>query len=369
MTNSSNYRGWHIVGQGAIGLLCAVQGHYAGVPVFLWRKAASSISSSEDAALTYATKMDATMTDATKASAPAAVTRQHSRPCYIEQTPLQIDFTPHKPLPSQLAMPQKAVSADESLRPEQPHLHVELPASQGELSHVLIPVKAYDVVAVVKALQPYLSEDAQLVLCHNGMGTIAPVQAELGPQQGLWFATTTHGAYKPTPQRVVHSGLGSSLLGPCNNAATLEPQALHQLQAMLAPCLCSHDIISAQWQKLVVNAVINPLTALHQCQNGQLADPRFSHQIESLVAECCAIAMADGIDMPVHAALARVQQVIHATAHNYSSMLQDIRHGRRTELSAITGFLLQKAKQHHIPAIRHAELWQQLSLKYPQQCC
>lgn len=347
MTVNANYHGWHIVGQGAIGLLCAVQGHSAGVPIFLWRR--------DTAGQAILKSKDNTQTTASKLTGPSSRS-------------LQIAFTPATPAQSKLAIPQKAPSIDDTLAEQSLKQTFEFPPSQGELSHVLIPVKAYDVVSVVNALKPYLTEQAQLVLCHNGMGTIAPVQQLLGPQQGLWFATTTHGAFKPSPQHVVHSGLGSSLVGPCNQSAHMAPQALQHLQAMLAPCQLSQDIISTQWQKLVVNAVINPLTALHQCQNGQLADPRFSQQIESLVAECCAIAMADGIDMPVHAALARVQQVIHATAQNYSSMLQDIRHGRRTELSAITGFLLEKATQHQIPATHHAALWQQLGLQYPEQC-
>ncbi|MDZ7903849.1 MAG: 2-dehydropantoate 2-reductase [Rheinheimera sp.] len=66
---------------------------------------------------------------------------------------------------------------------------------------LLLPVKAYAVADALKTYLPNLTNNAQIVLCHNGMGTIEQVLPLLSAEQGLWFASTTHGAYKSTPLR------------------------------------------------------------------------------------------------------------------------------------------------------------------------
>jgi 2-dehydropantoate 2-reductase len=63
-------------------------------------------------------------------------------------------------------------------------------ASHGPFTKVLIPVKAFDTVAAVQQLLPHLTENAQIVLCHNGMGTLEQVQPLLLPTQSLWCLQT-----------------------------------------------------------------------------------------------------------------------------------------------------------------------------------
>jgi 2-dehydropantoate 2-reductase len=85
------------------------------------------------------------------------------------------------------------------------------------------------------------------------------------------------------------------------------------------------------------------LTALHDCPNGQLYDlPTLRKQLEQAVREAATVARAKGIDVggdPV----ADVLAVCLATKDNISSMLQDIRHRRPTEIDAINGALVADA--------------------------
>lgn len=246
-----------------------------------------------------------------------------------------------------------------------PLLLSKRPAGKTEFSTILVSVKAYDVVQACQQWLPLLASDGHLILCHNGMGTIAPVDALLKPTQKLWFASTTHGALKQGQHQLIHTGLGVTRFGPAN-AAALSAAAAGSWQALsnplthaLGPALFCQDIQAVLWQKLLVNAVINPLTALHQCRNGDLRQPQFQQLIEQLVDEFVSIAAAQGLHF--HNALASVYQVIDATAQNYSSMQQDVEKHRKTELSAITGFVLQNAKTMQILAPSHQQLWQQLT--------
>ena len=237
-------------------------------------------------------------------------------------------------------------------------------AQNGSFDKVLVPLKAYDVVDAVKSLLPMLSAQAQIVLCHNGMGTLEPVRALLGPHQGLWFASTTHGAYKPHALHLRHTGFGSTILAPCNHVAQHCNWPLAQeLSQALSPLTLVDDITPYLWRKLAVNAVINPLTALHNCRNGELNNVEFQQQIKSLLAEFVLVANACGQNFTEGELYQQLQQVQSTTAQNFSSMQQDVSSRRRTELGAITGYLLEQAALHQLQLPAHQALYNALAAK------
>ncbi|MBZ9611974.1 ketopantoate reductase family protein [Rheinheimera maricola] len=228
------------------------------------------------------------------------------------------------------------------------------------LNAVLIPVKSYAVIDAIKGLLPFLTSNAQLVISHNGMGTISQILPLLQPDQGLWFLTTTHGALKQGVN-LFHTGNGQSVLAPLNTAAKQQSSVVHRaMDDALGPVITTENIEPFLWQKLAVNAVINPLTAIHNCSNGALAEARFQPLLDALVLEVCQIASAEGVVLEPTQIQQNVRQVIRNTAENYSSMQQDIVHQRRTEINAINGFIVQQARHYGITVPHNENLLQQV---------
>jgi 2-dehydropantoate 2-reductase len=58
-----------------------------------------------------------------------------------------------------------------------------------------------------------------------------------------------------------------------------------------------------------------------------------------------------------------VMQVIQSTADNTSSMLQDIRSQRHTEIDYITGYLLRRGRSHGIPLPENTRLFEIIKRK------
>jgi len=202
------------------------------------------------------------------------------------------------------------------------------------------------------------------------MGTIEQVLPLLGNAQGLWFASTTHGVYKSTPLRVVHSGHGKTTFGAINPVAKsllaseqtgqhIESGAISSAIAqMLGPCEVVSDIMPFLWQKLAINLVINSLTAIHNVRNGALAAADFQEMIGKLISEFVAVAKHSGQSFVAEQLQVQIAQVITATAENYSSMLQDVNNGRQLEAAFISGYLLEQGLQHQLdlPTIRKINL-------------
>ena len=79
--------------------------------------------------------------------------------------------------------------------------------------------------------------------------------------------------------------------------------------------------------------------------------------VERIVRECVAVAKAEGESFDEPAVLEFVRAVAESTAANTSSMLQDVLRGRETEIEAINGFVIDRARRHGIEVPGNEVLW------------
>src|SRR5690625_967261 len=97
-------------------------------------------------------------------------------------------------------------------------------------------------------------------------------------------------------------------------------------------------------QKLIINAVINPLTALFQVKNIEIIHNPY---IRSLAKKICKEA-SDILHLDPDQEWCRIQTIATQTGENQSSMFVDLKRKQPTELEAILGYLL-KEKKHKMP--------------------
>ncbi len=224
---------------------------------------------------------------------------------------------------------------------------------------IVVTVKAWQVEGAIEPLLPYISEDTIVMLLHNGMGTAPLLEAKL-PDNPLIVATTTHGAYKPSKEQVLHTGQGNTQLGGFNAKGAQCSFLADVMNHALPEVNWNPNINAALWTKLAINCAINPLTAIHQCKNGELAAPEFAIELTNITHELVAVMNKEEIEIDFDSLHATIMQVVNATAANYSSMRQDVFHQRRTEIDFITGYLLQAAEKHHISTPENAKLYQRI---------
>lgn len=220
--------------------------------------------------------------------------------------------------------------------------HIQLPQWQGQpLDWLVVCTKAADTLDALKSWQPLLAQVKNLLLIQNGMGQQQQVgdwlQA-LNLKLPLWVGMCTEGAFKHNDQ-VIYAGVGKTIIGPWP----------------------SQRIATLIQQKLAINAVINPLTALFKCRNGELvSQPHYQEQLLALCDEIAGLYQALGwpLQQPLRQ---QALQVAKATANNKSSTLQDLEAGRPTELAFISGFLLEQARTIGYPLPLSAKLYSDLS--------
>lgn len=222
---------------------------------------------------------------------------------------------------------------------------------------LLVTLKAWQVSDAVKALATTLPLTSPILLLHNGMGTIDELKSI---QQPLLMATTTHAARRDR-NVIIHVASGVTHIGAAREQDGDYSYLAETLQKVL-PDVAWHDHIRPQlWRKLAANCVINPLTALLDCPNGELKN--HPEEVAALCAEVAAVIEREGLHTSVEVVQDYVEQVINATAENISSMLQDVRALRHTEIDYITGYLLKRARAHGVNVPENARLFERIKRK------
>ncbi|MGO2392650.1 MAG: ketopantoate reductase family protein [Halomonas sp.] len=213
-----------------------------------------------------------------------------------------------------------------------------------------ITTKAMAAEAALASLADLMPATTPLVLWQNGfLAQPRITQAWPGP---VLCATTTEGAYLTGDDSVVHAGHGHTFIGDLHNQHGGLAQTLaHTLNQAGLAATAADDIRSRLWQKLAVNAAINPLVALNGVRNGELRGAAYSGHVVAVVSEVAAIMAAEGVQPPngatdKNAWLSMVWQVVKNTANNKASMLQDVEAKRPTEREAILGPLIESAQYH-----------------------
>ena len=120
------------------------------------------------------------------------------------------------------------------------------------------------------------------------------------------------------------------------------------------------DILHRLWAKLFINVGINALTAIHGCLNGDLLTiPGVAERMQTAVDEAEQVARASGIAVNGDPFTATVE-VCRRTAANISSMLQDVRRRRRTEIDAINGTVVRVGQTLGLETPENLRLVQQI---------
>ncbi len=238
------------------------------------------------------------------------------------------------------------------------------PRTLDRVDVVLLCVKSYDVAASLDFCRPLLSENEKtlVVFLQNGISHLS-LGSRLGTTTAA-FGTTTEGATLLRQGHVRHAGRGITYLGfpekPDGHFAMLLEKTRAVFAAGGLQAEVTDHIIARIWAKLFINVGINALTATLGCKNGDLLTlPGVDGRMQSAVDEAMRIGRAEGIEIMDDPYLA-TRIVCGRTAENISSMLQDVRNKRRTEIDAINGAVVNLGMRNGIATPENSLLCHQV---------
>jgi 2-dehydropantoate 2-reductase len=220
-------------------------------------------------------------------------------------------------------------------------------------AYALVMVKSWQTERSARLLAECLAPDGLALTLQNGLNNREVLASWLGDSRAFLGATTI-GAYLLGPGRVRPAGDGLITL-PIHDR--LSPLVELFKTAGFAVNTVP-DATSLLWGKLVINASINPITALLRVPNGELLERPAAHDLLTAAArEAAAVAAALRIKLPYPDPVEAAETVARRTAGNLSSMLQDVQRGAPTEIDAISGAIAQIGEQAGVSTPVNRTLW------------
>jgi 2-dehydropantoate 2-reductase len=210
---------------------------------------------------------------------------------------------------------------------------------------LMVTVKATDLDTALSSLALWLRPTTSLLLLQNGLGirelALDTLRGSPLPVENVFIGIVAIGSTFIAPGQVRCFG-GTIRVEPAF-AATPWFDLLHGLKPRFE---ASRDIGRDLWTKLLVNAVINPLSVILQGHNRLVAEERFDALKSPILSEGVAVAAAERVELTVDAAF-----VNHfVSSDNITSMLQDFRRHKPTEIDFINGAIVERGRRHGIAA-------------------
>jgi 2-dehydropantoate 2-reductase len=248
------------------------------------------------------------------------------------------------------------------------------------IDYLIVTVKAPQTIGALLAVRNRLGPNSTILFLQNGVGMVDEVDKEVFPdpesRPQYMVGIITHGVNTPVQNKksfsVIHAGKGSISIGlpftrqTPTSPRSSDPYAMSPTSHYLLRTVCRSpvlgavplspvELLQAQLEKLAVNAIINPMTVLIDCRNGGLLyNYAFSRVMRLLLAEISLVirTLPELQNLPNVATRfsterleTQVVAVANATANNVSSMLADVRYGRRTEIDYITGYVVKRGEE------------------------
>jgi 2-dehydropantoate 2-reductase len=222
-----------------------------------------------------------------------------------------------------------------------------------EADIVLITVKAYDTKAALGWLPELCKKKQPVAVIQNGVGhleRVAPYNAI--PVLSYVYVELQDGVYRAFLPKRAHFTIPS--FSSCNPFADLFANTSIEIEREGA-------FHTAAWRKMLHNCVSNPLTTIARRGLEILKEEVYLELGQAILEEAFPIAQADGARVKATEGNKILTILNSYPPGTRTSMLQDFERGRRLEIDALNGSLVEMGKKYGLPTAVNEEVVEALN--------
>ncbi len=225
---------------------------------------------------------------------------------------------------------------------------------------VLFCVKAHQTEEAARMVKQVMRDPTLLCAFQNGLGNYEALTQHLDPSR-VALGRVIFGAEIEPGRVAVTVSADEVLIGAPDPRVPRD--AIAALAAALkssgVPSRPTESIVPALWGKALYNCALNGLSTLLEVPYGRLVEQAVTRRMmERIIEEAYRVAAAQPIALKPPTAVEYLEllftRLIPSTAAHHSSMLQDLRRGRSTEIDAMNGAIVRLGARAGIPAPMNA---------------
>jgi len=208
-------------------------------------------------------------------------------------------------------------------------------------SLILLTTKAQDMAEAINEVKALLKKDTVIVVLQNGLKIRELIQESVGTKIEVVRGLVLLAAEFLEPGKI------KLWNGPTIIARTKTGEKIASLlRESGIQVTVAEDMEKEEWSKLIVNCVINPLTAVLRVRNNEIGADSLRVIRRKIVEECVRVGNAEGIRFK-SGLQADLDRRIGGYS-NFSSMCQDVVKGKKTEIEFLNGKIVELGKKHGI---------------------
>ena len=214
---------------------------------------------------------------------------------------------------------------------------------------IVLGVKAYDLDEVLNQIEPVLTEKTVILTLQNGIDTEDRLLARIQRDCVVGGVAYIYSRIAE-PGIIEHYKKGAVAIGELMGYESERLLAIRDLFTSAGiPCHLSKDIRRTKWEKMCWNCVFNPITVLIDDRVAKALDhAEMIGVIRQIVGEVAAIAATLKVPLPPDMA-ERVVKASQEIRDIHTSMYDDWKAGRLTEIDYLNGYIVEQGRKLGIP--------------------
>lgn len=240
------------------------------------------------------------------------------RTSHAEFAPRKIDITLHTNAPSPLKASVEMLPLSSVAKLE---------------GTIVIAAKSYANKTLADALAQK-SVHGPLVILQNGFGVETPYLEKSFRQ--IYRCVLYMTAQKNAENELTFRAIAPSPIGIIKGEPADLEACVGQLTTAVFPFRSENDVRREVWKKGIINSVFNSICPLLNVDNGIFVrEPQVANLAREIVGECLALANAQGIHLTEAELMEQIRRISQASNGVNISTLQDLQHGRETEIQSL----------------------------------
>lgn len=247
----------------------------------------------------------------------------------------------------------RSVQGDFSVRPTL----IQKASEISSVDLIILAVKCYDLQSALEEIAPLVEKGAVILTLQNGVDTEDRILSYFKKDcvvAGVAYIT----ARLACPGVIEHYWRGMISLGELSGETSDRATQIHRLISEAGiSCHLTYQIRKAKWEKLCWNATFNPLSVILDHPIALILEtPSLLEIVRQGISETIAVAAGEGIDLTPNI----IEETISASDRfkaYHTSMYEDYKNGKPTEIEHLNGDLIRRGKKSNIPTPIHEALY------------